>query len=69
MDGIDPTLSDAIAQGTYMVDPSAVADAIMRRHGDLIDARRLSEVLVAAKLDERAASVPQRHPGAGADVA
>lgn len=69
MDGIDPTLAQAIAQGTYMVDPAAVADAILRRHSDLADARRLSEVLVAAQLDERTGGVAQSGPGAGADVA
>ena len=69
MDGIDPTLAQAIAQGTYVVDPAAVADAILRRHSDLAHARQLSEVLVAAQLDEPAGGIAQRHPGAGADVA
>ena len=69
MDGIDPTLAQAIAQGTYVVDPAAVADAILRRHSDLAHVRELSEVLVAAQLDDIAPGVPQSHPGAGADVA
>jgi hypothetical protein len=69
MDGIDPALAQAVANGTYVVDPAAVADAILRRHSDVADARRLSEVLVAAERDERAAGIAQRHPGAGADVA
>ena len=69
MDGIDPTLAQAVANGTYVVDPTAVADAILRRRDDLAEARRLSEMLVAAQLDESPGAVAQRHPSAGADVA
>ena len=30
--GIDPNLARALAEGTYVVDTRAVADAILRRH-------------------------------------
>ena len=69
MSCIDPTLAQAIANGTYVVDPAAVADAIVRRHSDLADARRLSEVLVAGQRDERSSGIAQGNSGAGADVA
>jgi hypothetical protein len=69
MDGIDPALVKALETGTYVVDPHAVAEAIMRRHERMVEVRRLA-VLVAAQLDEGAAGGTQ--PGdssAGADVA
>ena len=69
MDGIDPTLAQAVANGTYVVDPHAVADAMLRHSRNAVEARRLSEVLVSAQLDERALGVTQRQPGTDADVA
>ena len=69
MDGVDPALLKALEEGTYVVDPRAVADAIMRRHERMAEVRRLA-VLVAAQLDEGAIGGAQ--PGdsaAGADVA
>ena len=69
MDGVDPALLKALEEGTYVVDPRAVADAIMRRHERMAEVRRLA-VLVAAQLDDPTAGVTQ--PGdsaAGADVA
>jgi hypothetical protein len=69
MDGVAPTLLAAIENGTYVVDPRAVAEAILRRQQDLADARRLS-VLVAAQLDyPSAGSLQLDEPSAGADVA
>jgi hypothetical protein len=69
MDGIDPALMKALDEGTYVVDPRAVADAIMRRHEKMAEARRLA-VLVAAQLDGAAVGGAQLdEPSAGADVA
>jgi hypothetical protein len=70
MDGIDPALMKALEQGTYVVDPHAVAEAMLRRREHLDEARRLSGVLETAKLHGPAAG-PSQHdaPAAGADVA
>ena len=69
MDGVDPTLLKALEEGTYVVDPHAVAEAILRRHEQLAEARRLA-VLVAAQLDEPAIGCAELdEPAAGADVA
>jgi hypothetical protein len=69
MDGVDPALLKALEQGTYVVDPDAVAAAILRRHEQLAEVRRLA-VLVAAQLDEAAAGGAELdESAAGADVA
>jgi hypothetical protein len=69
MDGVDPALLNALEKGTYVVDPHAVAEAIMRRHERMAEVRRLA-VLVAAQLDEGAVGGAQLdEPSAGADVA
>jgi hypothetical protein len=69
MDGVDPALLKALENGTYVVDPHAVAEAIMRRHERMAEVRRLA-VLVAAQLDEGAVGgVQPDEPSAGADVA
>jgi hypothetical protein len=69
MDGVDPALLKALEQGTYVVDPLAVADAIVRRHEELAEARRLSHVLVSAQIHEPPVGRPECGPSAGADVA
>jgi hypothetical protein len=69
MDGVDPALVKALAQGTYVVDPRAVADAIIRRNEDIAEARSLSRVLVAAQLDRQAIVPADDEPAADADVA
>jgi hypothetical protein len=70
MDNLDPALRKALEEGTYVVDPHAVADAILRRHEQLAEARRLSAVLVAAQVDDAAVAGPQQgDSAAGADVA
>jgi hypothetical protein len=68
MDGVDPTLLKALEEGTYVVDPRAVAEAVVRRHEQLAEARRLA-VLVAAQIDDPAAWLAQCDPAAGEDVA
>jgi hypothetical protein len=70
MDNMDPTLLKALQEGTYVVDPRAVSEAIFRRHEELAEARRLSAVLVAAQLDDPAARSAEAGDGCpGADVA
>lgn len=69
MEGVDPALLTALRQGTYVVDPRAVAEAIFRRHEDLAQARRISGVLVAGEVGDRAVGGAQADAGAGADVA
>jgi hypothetical protein len=70
MDGVDPALLKALDEGTYMVDPHAVAEAMLRRREQLAEARRLSKVLVAAQVDEAAVGrADLDEPAAGADVA
>jgi hypothetical protein len=70
MDHVDPTLLKALEQGTYVVDPHAVAEAIFRRHEQLAEARRLSAVLVAAQVDDASVRGVQPEGGAaGMDVA
>ncbi len=70
MDGVDPALLKALEEGSYVVDPHAVAEAMLRRRERLAEARRLSEVLVAAQIDERAVRPADLdEPASGADVA
>ena len=70
MDGVDPALLRALEEGTYVVDPRAVAEAMLRRREQLAEARRLSEVLIAAQVDNLASgAVDLDEPAAGADVA
>ena len=70
MDGVDPALLKALEEGTYVVDPHAVAEAMLRRREQLAEARRLSAVLVAAQLDDASvSSADLDDPAAGADVA
>jgi hypothetical protein len=69
MDGVDPALLKALEQGTYVVDPHAVAEAVLRRHEQVAEARRLA-VLVAAQLDGPAIGCAELdEPAADVDVA
>ena len=70
MDNVDPALLKALEEGTYVVDPRAVAEAIVRHHEHLAEARRLSAVLVAGQVEGPAVDGAQHGNGsAGADVA
>jgi hypothetical protein len=70
MDGVNPALLKALDEGTYVVDPHAVAEAMLRRRAQLAEARRLSKVLVAAQVGESAVRrTDLDEPAAGADVA
>jgi hypothetical protein len=64
MDGVDPQLVQAVREGTYVVDPRAVADAIVRRGG-----RRLSDVLEALERDGAAPRVAEDDTGTFPDAA
>jgi hypothetical protein len=70
VDGVDPALLKALEEGTYVVDPYAVAEAMLRRRKHLAEARRLSQVLVTTQIEEAAAGrADLDEPSAGADVA
>ena len=65
--GIDPELMRRVAAGEYVVDPHAVAAAILRRHADRAEARRLSRMLVAGELDGLAAAPDEPRTSPGGD--
>lgn len=69
MTSVDPALRKSIADGTYVVDPQAVASAIVGRLTDVRTARRLSRVLVAGERDARAVRPEERKPLTGPDRA
>jgi hypothetical protein len=64
---VDPELRRRIAAGEYVVDPHAVAAAILRRSADRADARRLSRMLVSGELDRLPGGPDQPHPRTGRD--
>jgi hypothetical protein len=58
----------AIENGTYVVDPHAVAEAILRRRKNLTEARRLS-MLITGQRDHSSVWRPELdEPSAGMDV-
>jgi hypothetical protein len=59
--GIDAELMRRVASGEYVVDPHAVAAAMMRHSADRHEARRLSRVLVARQDDGVALGPDQPH--------
>jgi hypothetical protein len=69
MDDVDPKMLQAIENGTYVVDPHAVAEAILRRRQNLTEARRLS-MLITGQRDHPSVWRPELDdPSAGMDVA
>jgi hypothetical protein len=48
---VDPGLLRRIRDGEYVVDPHAVAEAMLRRGAQRAEAQRLSRMLVARELD------------------
>jgi hypothetical protein len=62
---VDPELRRRIAAGEYVVDPHAVASAMLRRSAHRAEARRLSRMLVAGELDGLpvAPDEPDARPG------
>jgi hypothetical protein len=69
MDEVDPQLVRAVRDGSYTVDPRAVAEAIMRRSERLREARRISRVLIAGEGRDGSVGAPDDEPGPRADVA
>lgn len=65
MEGVDPKLVQAVRNGTYAVDPRAVAEAMLRRGGE----PDLRGVLEALEGDRRAGGVAEHDAGTGADGA
>ena len=64
---VDADLQRRIAEGRYVVDPHAVAEAMLRRSADRADARRLSRMLVSGEVDRLPRGVEKPDPGAGRD--
>ena len=58
MDGVDPQLVQAVRAGTYVVDPRAVADAIVRR-----EQQRLADVFEALEVRDVAAGAAEDDSG------
>ena len=54
MQTIDPDLVRRVADGSYEIDPHAVAEAMLSRGARLSDLQRLSRMLVAADLNRPA---------------
>jgi hypothetical protein len=65
--GIDPELMRRVSAGEYVVDPHAVAEAILRRGADRAAARRISRMLVAGELDRPSVGRHEPRPGPGLD--
>lgn len=68
MNGVDPQLLKSVREGTYVVDPHAVAGAILQRHEDRREAGRLAAVLEALERDDLAGRGPQSDSGSGTDL-
>jgi hypothetical protein len=64
MEGIDPQLMQAVREGSYVVDPRAVADAILRR-----ERKRLTGVLEALECDTPSVLAEEDEPGTFPDAA
>src|SRR4051794_19605134 len=69
MERVNPELVRAVRDGTYVVDPRLVADAILRRHERLAEAERLAAVLETRELDGGAVGGAEDDAGAWPDVA
>jgi hypothetical protein len=69
MERVDPELVNAVRNGTYVVDAHLVADAILRRHERVAEARRLAGVLEALERDGRTAGGAEDDAGPGFDFA
>jgi len=64
---VDRELTERIRAGEYVVDPRAVAEAMLRRSADRAEARRLSRMLVARELDRPAGRRDEPGPGPARD--
>jgi hypothetical protein len=64
MEGVDPQVVQAVRDGKYVIDPRAVADAILRRSGP-----QLSRVLETLEHDAATGGVNEDDPGTFPDAA
>lgn len=64
---VDAELKRRIAEGEYVVDPHAVAAAMLRRSADRAEARRLSRMLVSGEVHRFPGGADQPRPGTGRD--
>jgi hypothetical protein len=64
---VDRELARQISAGEYVVDPHAVAAAMLRRGAERAEARRLSRMLVAGELDRLSGGRDEPGPRAGRD--
>jgi hypothetical protein len=69
VNGVDPQLLKSVREGTYVVDPHAVAGAILRRREDRREAGRLAGMLEALERDDLAGGRPEADSGPFPDVA
>jgi hypothetical protein len=69
MQRVTPELVQAVRQGTYVVDPQLVADAMLQRHARRAEAERLAAVLEAGELGNGSVGGADDDPGALPDVA
>ena len=69
MNGVDPQLLKSVREGTYVVDPHAVAGAILQRREDRREAGRLAGMLESLERDDLARGRPEGDSGPFPDVA
>jgi hypothetical protein len=69
MERVDPDLVRAVREGTYVVDPALIADAMLRRHARRFEAERLAAVLEAGKLNGGPVGGTEDDAGACSDAA
>jgi hypothetical protein len=69
MTRVDPDLVKAVREGTYVVDPYLIADAIVRRHERRAEAERLASVLEAGQRNGGSIGRPEDDAGPRTDVA
>jgi hypothetical protein len=68
MNGVDPQLLKSVREGTYVVDPHAVAGAILQRQQDRREAGRLAGMLESLERDGFAGGGPEADSGPLPDV-
>lgn len=68
MNGVDPQLLKSVREGTYVVDPYAVAGAMLQRRSDRHEAGRLARMLETLERDDLARGGPEDDSGPLADL-
>jgi len=69
MDRVDPHLVNAVREGTYIVDPYAVAGAMLQRSERYAEADRLATMLEAGEVDGLTRGGPDLDSGTRGDIA